>query len=1098
MPTFTGTAGDDVIDTGSRATSSSNMGYSLFNSNYVVNAGAGADRIAFQGVSNGSTFNGEDGDDIITVDWSATFFPSLNAPAVLVDGQAVQINGGGGADTLTAVTHALIDGGEGDDIIQVGRGFGAGSAGRGFVIPLGTDTTVRLTGGAGADTFVIANPIGTAVITDFQIGTDRLDFSQSFIWNFEGGTGPTGRVLIGQQGADTIFFSADNIDKVFARLVNVDASTIPVSSYLNNAGATPHLATTPVYVFGTPGNDTLSGAVVYGGDGNDTLLGTDGDDLLNGGAGNDSLRGGRGLDQLTGGAGADAFIFAAGDSTGTAIDSIADFQTGSDTLVIEGISVSGLSLVRTSTGGTVVFGSHISGPQTIIGVNGAIQAGDILGSGGQVLAAIMLGSENADTLIGSRSNDIVNAGAGDDFLTGGLGSDFLTGGSGADQFIYNAVGESRATTGATDRITDFQTGVDLINLNAILPAALRIDMANGDTQVYAIYGTSLQYQPGSDLAILVTGRVQGSDFLLAGRTNIPVQMNGSSGADVLIGSVADDVISGGAGADALMGGAGADTLRGGQGLDQLTGEAGADSFIFAAGDSTGSAIDSVADFQTGSDRIVLEGTVTGLSLVRVGNGATLVFADYASGAQTVIGVNGTIQAGDVVGAGGQAIRANVVGSDGPDVLIGSSLGDTINGGAENDTITGGGGADVLFGGAGGDIFVYTAWADSSEAAMDYLADFTSGSDRIDLAGILTGTLSIVRLGGASFVYAPTAGGMLSIAATGAVQGSDVNVGNDANVFILGSAGNDTLIGSVGRDRIVGGDGNDTIISVAASFVLINPNTDLVSGGAGADLFTYRPNIAGHLLAIDDFETGVDRLGMGSARSITIIRQEDGSSQVSGGYRLNNVAASSITMTALGRDINVTDLDIGYAEGVSMRGSSRADTLIGGIYGDAVIAGAGNDTIIGGCAADTLSGEGGADTFVYRASSDSTLAGADVITDFVSGMDRIDLTAVRTGASDTFGIAYLNGGSFLFVDLGGNGTNDMLIQLAGTTLVASDIRWSASAGDLEPVVKDAGPEVLLVSDDVEGWWTGMVPLHDDGMLFLDDGGTASVRGHDWYL
>jgi len=106
--------------------------------------------------------------------------------------------------------------------------------------------------------------------------------------------------------------------------------------------------------------------------------------------------------------------------------------------------------------------------------------------------------------------------------------------------------------------------------------------------------------------------------------------------------------------------------------------------------------------------------------------------------------------------------------------------------------------------------------------------------------------------------------------------------------------------------------------------------------------------------------------------------------------------------------------------------------------------------------------------------------------------------VRTGASDAFGIAYLNGGSFLFVDLGGNGTNDMLIQLAGTTLVASDIRWSASAGDLEPGVKAAGPEVMPVSDDVDSAWALPFPIQEDGMLFLAEGGPASARGHDWYL
>ena len=118
--------------------------------------------------------------------------------------------------------------------------------------------------------------------------------------------------------------------------------------------------------------------------------------------------------------------------------------------------------------------------------------------------------------------------------------------------------------------------------------------------------------------------------------------------------------------------------------------------------------------------------------------------------------------------------------------------------------------------------------------------------------------------------------------------------------------------------------------------------------------------------------------------------------------------------------------------------------------------------------------------------------------FDSAAGRYLVLAVLSGASDTFGMAYLNGSSFLFVALGGNGSNDMLIQLAGTTLVASDIRWSASAGEMEPVAKAAGPEVLPALDDVDGAWTGLASLDGDGMLFLDDGGAASARGHDWYL
>ena len=45
-------------------------------------------------------------------------------------------------------------------------------------------------------------------------------------------------------------------------------------------------------------------------------------------------------------------------------------------------------------------------------------------------------------------------------LTGGLGNDVLTGGAGADTFVF-------ANNGSLDSISDFQTGVDHIDLRGI-------------------------------------------------------------------------------------------------------------------------------------------------------------------------------------------------------------------------------------------------------------------------------------------------------------------------------------------------------------------------------------------------------------------------------------------------------------------------------------------------------------------------------------------------------------------------------------------------------------------------------------------------------
>jgi Ca2+-binding RTX toxin-like protein len=77
----------------------------------------------------------------------------------------------------------------------------------------------------------------------------------------------------------------------------------------------------PYEIYGGAGNDTIVGGIsddildgglgndkVYGGGGNDTLRGGGGNDYLDGGAGDDLLLGGDGTDQLLGGAGRDVLI----------------------------------------------------------------------------------------------------------------------------------------------------------------------------------------------------------------------------------------------------------------------------------------------------------------------------------------------------------------------------------------------------------------------------------------------------------------------------------------------------------------------------------------------------------------------------------------------------------------------------------------------------------------------------------------------------------------------------------------------------------------------------------------------------------------------
>jgi len=94
------------------------------------------------------------------------------------------------------------------------------------------------------------------------------------------------------------------------------------------------------------------------------------------------------------------------------------------------------------------------------------------------------GLADDDVLFGGNGDDRMIGGAGDDTLVGGQGRDTLTGDAGADLFVFTALTDStRAATGR-DRITDFESGVDQIDLSAI-----DANSVLGGDQAFSIVGS---------------------------------------------------------------------------------------------------------------------------------------------------------------------------------------------------------------------------------------------------------------------------------------------------------------------------------------------------------------------------------------------------------------------------------------------------------------------------------------------------------------------------------------------------------------------------------------------------------------------------------
>ncbi|MEQ1901536.1 MAG: VCBS domain-containing protein [Devosia sp.] len=623
---------------------------------------------------------------------------------------------------------------------------------------------------------------------------------------------------------------------------------------------------------------------------------------------------------------------------------------------------------------------------------------------------VLDGGKGIDILISSKAGEVyLMGGEGNDFLIAGNGAfsrTTMTGGAGADNFVLSAasaVGHntiSDFSSAEGDRVLldfDYAVGSDPIGgglfrvVNTSLGTSVQFDTTGNGTFVQLAFAVGATLSTADLFWPAIASIEDAVGLVIENKTN------------TVTGALADAV---------AVGGDGAITIRGRYGVVEID-ASGHWSYALDCANATVSALGSRSPALTDTIRVTLangqkqdivvsiQGTDADKTLAAASAGQTLTGGDgndtyqldsfgsiqiidtagvdvVTSSVTRSLAGYGNIEHLTLLGSG----KINATGNDLDNILTGNSAANVLTGGKGNDTLIGGGGSDTLDGGEGNDLLI----AESGTVKLvggagndTYQLGGNSAATITDSSGIDTITSTVTR-SLAKFTTVEN----LALLGTGNTNGT----GNALANTITGNSGNNVLDGGAGTDTLAGGLGNDT-------YALANGNDTVIDTG-GIDTIT--STITRSLAGYADIE------------NLTLL----GSSAIAGtGNGLSNV----------------------------ITGNAAANTLSGNAGNDVLSGGNGKDTLIGGLGADILTGGAGNDTFRFLALEEMGMdAARDTITDFKSGLDKIDLSALDTLlGGPTASLSFIGQGGF-----SGHAGEVHYVAGSGVTIVEGDMNGDGVA------------------------------------------------------
>mgnify|MGYP000246300659 CR=1 FL=1 len=715
-----------------------------------------------------------------------------------------------------------------------------------------------------------------------------------------------------------------------------------------------------------------------------------------------------------------------------------------------------------------------------------------------------------DNLRGNEGNDTIQGGAGADWLEGGAGDDVLDGGADGVDPMGNVRGDTVRYNGEFDRYT-----ITANDDGSVTVADSQADGDGTDTLTH-IEGLSFKdrwVQLGVNTWInrdpksnkITNIFVQGSmldekiDVSTSANNTVSHSIRGNEGDDTLIGGAGPDDFMGGAGNDSIVGGANGTDAWGNPGFDVVRYE--------------GAFARYTIEFSQDGENWSSTNPGTEGMMIRVvdswadSDGGT--GSDILSGIEAIsfwdrfVMLQSTKTVQDLDGDG-RPDSAELIGTNGADLLKGDVTNDRLKGESGNDTLMGGAGGDWLQGGTGDDSL--DGGANGTDASGRVLIDVaayknaastytisanTDGSYTVVSASTdadSEGTDTLLHVEGLQFsdrfvslVVDRQERDLNKDGVTDLVEvrGLDLTSTGDTLTFasgkgaiahnFMGGLGNDTLTGGSGADGFDGGAGNDSLV-----------------GGDGVDRARFSGKYAEYTLNTNT-TTGVT----------TVTHNNQGADGIDTLSGIEELVFSDRIYKLGTQTITTKDVDTDGNQKIDTRimsGTDSDDTLVGSsTLANVIDAGTGNDNITGGAMGDDITPGAGNDRVNGGANNGLDAAGnPNMDRVFYTGKQATYTLSAWEKASFTLS-GNIETGDILSVTVGSKTVNYVAtsnVLAAQATAFAAAIQTAVDTSSTEFTATASGTTLSLIGKDM---LFAVIPTVSNGTHAVS--GTYTVNGAD---